>query len=271
MPSRFSMSHPRLLPLWALIRLTLLESWRGRSGRFLFFALIAVQLIASFAVEMAVTESVELRLSTSAFLYRLCLVFALCVGLIANVVREYEGGFVYVLLAHPISRFQYVLARMLGYSIIALVAAIAVMGVLAIWMPAQQWGALLVWTMSLWLELIVAGAVALFFALGLRNMVGSMVMWLAFYILARVLDVARTMAASPIGQDPHSLSVMAGQWAFQAMGWVIPPLGTFTRAEWLLGYALPSLESCLILGVWALAYGVICTVAAAIDFYRHEV
>lgn len=271
MLSRFQTSRSSLSTLWALVRLTLLESWRGRSGRFLFFALIAVQLIASFAVEMAVTESVELRITTSAFLYRLCLIFALGVGLIASVVREHEGGFIYVLLAHPISRLQYVLGRMLGYSIIALAASLAVMCVLALWVPLAQWGALLVWTTSLWLELIVAGAVALFFALGLRNMVGSMVMWLAFYILARVLDVARTMAASPIGQDPNSLPVMVGQWTFQAMGWVIPPLGTFTRAEWLLGYALPSLESCLILGAWALAYGVICAVAAAIDFYRHEV
>ena len=257
--------------LFALIRLTLLESWRGRSARFLFFALIAIQLIASFAVEMAVTESVELRITTSAFLYRLCLIFALGVGMIASVVREHESGFVYVLLAHPISRLQYVLGRMLGYSIIALLAALSVMCVLAIWVPMAQWGALVLWTVSLWLELIVAGAVALFFALGLRNMVGAMVMWLAFYILARVLDVARTMAASPIGQDPNSLSVMVGQWTFQAMGWVIPPLGTFTRSEWLLGNVTPSATLCLILAAWALAYGAVCTVAAAIDFYRHEV
>ncbi len=255
----------------ALTRLTLLESWRGRSGRFLFIALIAIQIITSVVTEMAVTESLELRLTTSAFLYRMCLVFALGVSMIASVVREHESGFVHVLLAHPISRMQYVLGRMLGYSITALIAALSVMLVMAIWVPIDQWSVLLLWSISLWLELIVTGAVALFFALGLRNMVGSMVMWLAFYILARVLDVARTMAATPIGQDPTSFQAVAGQWMFQLMGWVIPPLGTFTRAEWLLGNIIPTVQTCGILAVWALVYSVICVVAAAIDFYRHEI
>jgi hypothetical protein len=255
----------------ALVRLTLLESWRGRSGRFLFFALVAIQLITSFVTEMAVTESVELRITTSAFLYRLSLIFALGVSMIASVVREHETGFVHVLLAHPISRMHYVLGRMLGYSIVALVAVVSVMPVMAIGVPTAQWGALALWATSLWLELIVTGAVALFFALGLRNMVGSMVMWLAFYIFARVLDVAQTMAATPIGLDPHSVQAIAGQWTFKVMGWVIPPLGTFTRAEWLLGNVSPAPQMCFILAGWALVYSMICVVSAAIDFYRHEI
>jgi ABC-type transport system involved in multi-copper enzyme maturation permease subunit len=263
--------HKNWVAIKALTRLTLLESWRGRSGRFLLIALIAIQLLTSVVTEMAVTESLELRLTTSAFLYRLSLVFALGVSMIASVVREHESGFVHVLLAHPISRLQYVLGRMLGYGITAFIAALSVMLVMALWVPTEHWGALLLWSISLWLELIVAGAVALFFALGLRNMVGSMVMWLAFYILARVLDVARTMAATPIGQDPTSFQAVAGQWMFQLMGWVVPPLGTFTKAEWLLGNVIPTANTCGILALWALVYSVICVMAAAIDFYRHEI
>lgn len=255
----------------ALTRLTLLESWRGRSGRFLLMALIAIQMITSVVTEMAVTESLELRLTTSAFLYRLCLVFALGVAMIASVVREHESGFVHLLLSHPISRMQYVLGRMLGYSITALIATLSVMLVMALWVPASQWNYLAMWSLSLWLELIVSGAVALFFALGLRNMVGSLLMWLAFYIFARVLDVARSMAATPIGQDPDSFQAVAGQWMFQLMGWVIPPLGSFTKAEWLLGSVIPSAQMFGILALWALAYSVVCVVAAAIDFYRHEI
>jgi ABC-type transport system involved in multi-copper enzyme maturation permease subunit len=191
--------------------------------------------------------------------------------MVASVVREHESGFVYVLLAHPVSRMQYVLGRILGYSLAALVAALAVMLVMAFWVPVDQWSALLLWTASLWLELIVSGAVALFFALGLRSMVGAMVMWVAFYILARVLDVARVMAASPIGQGANDVQVVVGQWMFQLMGWVVPPLGTFTRAEWLLGNVLPTAQTIGILAVWACLYGLVCVVAAAIDFYRHEI
>ncbi len=260
-----------VLKVWALTRLCLLESWRGRSAPFLLLILIAVQLFAMFLVEMAVTESLELRLTTSAFLYRLCFVFALGTGMIASVVREHESGFVYVLLAHPISRWHYVLGRILGYALTALLVSLSAMLVLAIWTPVAHWDALLVWAISLWLELVVMGAVALFVALGLRSMVGSMVMWLAFYVLARVLDVARVMAATPVGQDPNNVVVLAGQWAFQALGWVIPPLGAFTHADWLLGSAPPVWSTCLILATWALAYSVICTIAAAIDFYRHEI
>jgi ABC-type transport system involved in multi-copper enzyme maturation permease subunit len=254
-----------------LTRLTLLEYWRGRSSRFLLFTLIAVQLIASFVVEMAVTESNDLRLTTTAFLYRMCFVFALGVGMIASVVREHESGFTLVILAHPVSRLHYVLGRMLGHVLVAMITAIAVMAVMALWVPLGQWGALLAWSTSLWLELVVMGSVALFFALGLRNMVGAMVLWLAFYLLARVLDVARTMSATPIGQDPNGLTAVVGQWTFNLLGWVIPPLGNFTRSEWLLGQLPVAYSSLLILGLWAMVYAAICTIAAAIDFYRHEV
>jgi ABC-type transport system involved in multi-copper enzyme maturation permease subunit len=268
MKHRFELGLDKVI---ALTRLTLLESWRGRSARFIFFTLIAVQLVAGFVVEMAVTESSELRLTTAAFLYRLIFVFALGVGMIASVVREHESGFVHVLLAHPVSRMHYILGRILGYALVALAVAFAVMLVMAIWMPLAHWGALLVWSVSLWLELIVMGSVALFFALGLRNMVGAMVMWLAFYMLARVIDIARSMSMSPIGQDPNGFAAVAGQWTFNALGWVIPPLGTFTRSEWLLGGMTPSLEGASLLALWALVYAAICTVAAAIDFYRHEI
>jgi hypothetical protein len=79
------------------------------------------------------------------------------------------------------------------------------------------------------------------------------------------------MAATPIGQDPTGFQAVAGQWMFQLMGWVIPPLGSFTRSEWLLGNIVPSPQTCGILAVWALVYAVICVVASAIDFYRHEI
>ena len=268
MNSRFQKSRTTIV---ALTRLVLLESWRGRSGRFLILALIAVQMMTNVVVEMAVTESLDLRLTMAAFLYRLCFVFALGVSMIASVVREHESGFVHVLLAHPVSRMQYVLGRILGYSVTAAIATLSAMLVMALWVPMDHWSALALWSASLWLELMVTGAAALFFALGLRSMVGAMVMWLAFYVLARVLDVARTMAATPIGQDPTSFSAVAGQWMFQFMGWVVPPLGTFTHADWLLGHALPTPQMCGILTLWALGYAVVCVVAAAIDFYRHEI
>jgi hypothetical protein len=64
---------------------------------------------------------------------------------------------------------------------------------------------------------------------------------------------------------------MLGQWIFNALGWIIPPLGNFTRAEWLLGYNTPGLEAAWVLALWAVVYMAVSTVAAAIDFYRHEV
>lgn len=255
----------------ALIRLNLMQCWRGRMARLWLGIVFASQGAALLLGSMALTESRELVVAMAAFLYRLALIGSLGLAMMVGLMQERDSGFMNVLLAHPISRGQYVLARMASYGVMACVGVCSVALVMAFWLPMDALPSLAIWSVSLWLELMVTGAMALFLALGLRNKVAAITLWALFYVLARSLDVLRVMAAAPIGQDPQGWSVLAAQGLFQLLGWVIPPLGAFTRSEWLLGYAPPAGQAYGLLAAWALVYAGVCAAAAAIDFYRDEI
>jgi ABC-type Na+ efflux pump permease subunit len=139
----------RLTPLAAIIRLTLIEAWRGRSARLLLLFLAAVYALGAFAASMAVTEGQETRLALAAHLYRLGLMLALALIVVSSTVRDMEGGFLQVLLAFPLSRAQFVIGRQAGYMLLTGLAAAAATGVmLTMAVPGGRIG-VLAWGASL--------------------------------------------------------------------------------------------------------------------------
>lgn len=260
----------KITPLAALIRLTLVEAWRGRSARLLLLFLAAVYALGAFAASMAVTEGQETRLALAAHLYRLGLVLALALIVVSSTVRDMEGGFFQVLLAFPLSRAQFVLGRQAGYMLLAVLAAAAATGVmLAMAVPGGHAG-VLAWGASLALELCIVVAAALFFALGLRRVLPAYAGCCAFYLWARLLDVARFMAAHPVGQDAASWDVVAGRAVFELLGWLLPPLAGFAPSPWALGGTVQGTLLALQCG-WTLWYAALCAGASLVDLYRREV
>ena len=260
----------KLTPLAAITRLTLIEAWRGRSARLLLLFLAAVYALGAFAASMAVTEGAETRLALAAHLYRLGLVLALALIVVSSTVRDMDGGFFQVLLAFPLSRAQFVAGRQAGYMLLAALAAAAATGVmLTMAVPGGRAG-VLAWGASLALELAIVVAAALFFSLGLRRVLPAYAGCCAFYLWARLLDVARFMAAHPVGQDASSWDVMAGRATFDLLGWLLPPLASFAPTSWTLGGPVQATLLALQCG-WALWYAALCAGASLIDLYRREV
>jgi hypothetical protein len=260
----------RFCPFAAITRLTLIEAWRGRSARLLILFLAAVYALGAFAASMAVTEGAETRLALAAHLYRLGLVLALALIVVSSTVRDMEGGFFQVLLAFPLSRAQFVVGRQAGYMLLAVLAAAAATAVmLSMAVPGGRAG-VLAWGASLALELSIVVAAALFFSLGLRRVLPAFASCCAFYLWARLLDVARFMAAHPVGQDPTSWDVVAGRITFDLLGWLLPPLASFAPSPWTLGGPVQGTLLALQCG-WALWYAALCAGASLIDLYRREV
>jgi len=140
---------------------------------------------------------------------------------------------------------------------------------LAMAVPGGRAG-VLAWGASLALELSIVVAAALFFALGLRRVLPAYAACCAFYLWARLLDVARFMAAHPVGQDAGSWDVVAGRAVFDLLGWLLPPLAGFAPSPWALGGTVQGTLLALQFG-WALWYAALCAGASLIDLYRREV
>jgi hypothetical protein len=260
----------RFTPIAAITRLTLIEAWRGRSARLLLLFLAAVYALGAFAASMAVTEGAETRLALAAHLYRLGLVLALALIVVSSTVRDMEGGFFQVLLAFPLSRAQFIMGRQAGYMLLAVLAAAGATGVMLTMAVPGGHAGVLAWGASLALELAIVVAAALFFSLGLRRVLPAFASCCAFYLWARLLDVARFMAAHPVGQDAASWDVVAGRATFDLLGWLLPPLASFAPSPWALGTPVQGSLLALQCG-WALWYTALCAGASLVDLYRREV
>lgn len=257
--------------LRALLGLTWIEARRSQLIPLLLLLVLVVESLAWFMGAIAITESSEIRLATCTWLYRCGLVFIFLVHVIGSLVREIESGFLHVLLAHPLSRTQYVIGRLAGFSLIALGAALAISGLLAWHMPPAGFNGWLLWATSFVLEMLLVTAIAVFFALGFARLLPALLAASTFYVLARLLDVIRAMAQSPVGQDPNSFSAAGSRWVLDLLAWITPPLGSFTRTEWLLlPGSLASAPSPITLLGWTIAASCLLTTAAIVDFHGHE-
>ena len=247
-----------------------MECWRSRFV-WLVLCLLAISLgVAQLMGALAITEVETMRLVFGATAMRWLLGLALMLYTVNVITRDADTGFLMLLLAHPMSRAQYLVWRWLGLLLLCLACALLTGASLGV-VSGRLWhlGGF-TWLLSVLLEWWVMVTVALFFAMGLLRPIPAFMATLLFYGLSRSLDALQTMVAHPIAQDPNELFPRLSRWAIEAMSWLIPPLGRHGQTEWLL---TPPADGLLWLAtslIWVLPTLLVFGVSALVDFHGHE-
>jgi ABC-type transport system involved in multi-copper enzyme maturation permease subunit len=244
-------------------RYTLLEAVRNRLMWLLVAALACALVAAAFLQQVSITEAARVQASVLAAALRLFAVFLVAAFVVTAVVREMNDKVVEVLLAKPMPRASWLLGKSLGF--LGVAALVAVACCLPLFLFGDPAG-IAAWGLSLFLELAIVAAAALFCVLTLNQVVTSLSAVLAFYVLAR------SMAAVQI------ISAAAGtsSWRDRATGGMVdviaallPSLERMTQTAWIVdGPAGASL-----LGAVALPAGIYVALlgaAAAFDLYRQN-
>ena len=210
-----------------------LEALRARLPLLLLAGLLLAAAGASFVSELAVIEGARARLLTYAALARVAAVCMLAAHVLAGITREFDDKCMDVFLALDLPRAHYILGKLSGFMLAALLTAIIVS--LPLWWMAEP-GAALQWTLALALELAVVAAFALFCAAAFAQFAPAAVLTLAFYGLARGLAGLQLMSAHPVSG--------AGSWQQEisralvdALAWVMPALHRWPHTAWLAGEA----------------------------------
>ena len=176
----------------------LAEQWRSRAYQ---VALLFAGLMISFSVlfgMLAVDQELRALLDFGlAFIELLALataIFAAATGIL----REMETKSIYLILARPVSRLEYLLGRYLGLllSMLAAVAAMAVVHVSLLAARGWAWRAdYLLALFGIALKVAVAAAVATFFALfstsALSALVITAIVWALGHFVAEMTFLAR--------------------------------------------------------------------------------
>jgi len=251
--------------LLSIIRLTLLEALRTR---LLWFAVLVVAGgagLALFLDSIAITEGREIRVGVLAAGLRLAAVLLVSLFVIGSTLREFDDKVVDLLLSLPLPRGVYLLGKLAGFVMFAVILSVLFMVPLLV-MAAPS--GVLLWGGSLVAELAIVAALALFCLLTFQHLPVALGVVAGFYVLARSMGAIQLMARGTF-YDPDSLFHAASAWAVDAVAFLLPELYRFGPAEWLMydpagaGVLLPILSQTVI-------YTTLLVAAALVDLYRRE-
>ena len=173
--------------IWVLTKYVLTAAFRDRLLLGFMLLLIVGISLSLFMGSSAITETDQFSLIFAASSLRISGNIALILFVVFYIRRAFEARDIEYLLSRPITKFQFLLAHFIGFSILAMMAAFLITLVL---MGMPSFGSntsLLTWGLSLWVEFNIIVTMAMFFSLMLSSAVTGSLATLAFYVLARLI------------------------------------------------------------------------------------
>lgn len=249
----------------AIARFTLLEAARSR---LLWLVLSAVGLLmaASFFIrELAITDSQRLQLAFLATGLRAASALIAATFIISTLQREFNDKGPALLLALDLPRSHYVLGKLLGLGMAAMLIAFACALPLALFAPSAAWR---LWAASLLLEAGMVAAVSVFCGISLRGTAAGLMLTLGFYVLAKSLATLQLISHASL--DAASLSHRYMTGLLDSLALLLPRLDQFAQTRWLVEnlHAAPALSA---LALQALIFVALVASAAIFDMYRKNI
>ncbi len=256
------MRNPQIV---TIARYTLLEALRTRLP-WLFAIVLALILGAAYFIQqLAITESARLQIGFSAAATRFAAVFMLSLHVLTSMVREFNDKGLELTLSFDLRRSHYILGRLCGFTLIALLLALIATLPQLLLAPPQ---AALQWGLSLALELAIMTALSVFCIVTFTQLMPAASFVCGFYLLGRALTAIRLMSDTPmVGGDTLSHRVISVLVELLAM--VLPALDRFAQSAWLVDATAtwPALGAN---AVQASIYIALLGAAAMFDFYRRN-
>lgn len=219
--------------------------------------------LATFVSEVAITEGEDIQLTLLAATYRFAAVFVMMIFVISTVVREFNDKCMDIYLSLPITRLSFFVGKTLGFALCGLLLAGMFAAVLLFY---GDWTRILVWGVSLWMELVVVALISFFCVLTFNQQIPAALSVTFFlYLLSRSLDSIELISDSAVFATSLGNIVIA--WVIDALVLVLPNLARFTRTEWLL-FGLPDWAEFGRVAIQAGAYSALLGALALFDFNR---
>lgn len=252
-------------PILPIAFYTLLEAVRNRLLGLVLLIVAASGGLGIFLREISITESTIIQASLIGALLRFVAVFVVAAFVITSMVREFNDKGADLVLSLPIPRASYFAGKLLGYSLCALVLAAIFAAAL---LPYSESGQVVMWGVSLFLELWIIAAFSLLCVFTFSQVVPALSSVLAFYLLARSISAFQLMAHGPM-RSADDWSQRAVNAIIEAIATILPRLDTFTRTEWL-AYQTGLWSALTPLAAQTLIYVGLLGSAALFDLYRRE-
>ena len=185
--------------------------------------------VAWFAGEMALTEAASIQGSALAAFLRVAAVLMVVSFVVSGLTREQSDKGLELLLSLALPRASYVAGKLLGYTALAWLIAVAFSLPLFAFAPAANVAA---WAIALAFELTIVAAAALAAALVIGQSALCLLAVTAFYALSRIMPALLAITANPVAPT-GSLSFNVMSASLHSIATLLPALDRFASSAWL--------------------------------------
>lgn len=228
-----------------------------------FFMMVIGFVLVEFVGDLAITEHRATQLAVLAVFLRLSAVLLIALFVVSSSLRELQDKTLEMILAMSIKRSSYYLGKLLGFVQLAVVMGLIFGLLLLIYAPLGQ---VLIWTVSLVLELMIVVALALVMLFTFKQTPAALTGVFVVYLASRVVAALYLMSQHPIiAYDSIGQKFMDGFVGM--MTWVLPDLSRFTQTEWLI-YGTGDWQQLLPILIQTIIYLGLLSSIALFDFYR---
>ncbi|MSQ72936.1 MAG: ABC transporter permease [Betaproteobacteria bacterium] len=247
----------------AIAHMTLLEAVRNRLAWLAAIVMLFALGLGLFLNQVAVTESLEIRITLVAAFLRVAAAFIVVAFAISSVVREANDKVTDLLLSLPTPRSSYFFGKLAGFALVSVaIAAILALPLLAFVQVTVLWP----WAVSLAFEMLILASMSLFCALSLGQTVSAFAAVAAFYALSRSIAAMQIIASTGV-QTEHTVVDNIIEAGVDGIGLLLPALDRMTLSGWLIDSPVSGVPFFLILGE-ALLYVALIGAASLFDLYR---
>ncbi len=257
-------------PMTVRAQYAALVRWHGREflrTRSALLAMIAIGLVyvaAAFMAGLAVTDVAAQHVVFYAGLVRPVLVLLFALAVIVALVRDLDDRILDTLLARPLARRTWYLARLTSQLLTAaLLAGAAALPLV----PLAATGDLAIWTVSLACELALVGALALACATSLGQVATAFGAVAGFYALGRVIAASLLLSRGATVNPTHPLNRVIA-WGLAALAHLLPDFSRYTQTSWLVYGAAGT--DLLYVGAQSLLYIGLLAALALVAFERRN-
>jgi hypothetical protein len=238
------------LRLFALVSILVISAW----------------LLSSFITELAIINSRAIAAALLADMLRYALVFLVLLVVTTSVAQDFEFKQFERLLTMPVSRWQYIVAQFMAIMSISTLLVLPVFPVVGM---ASSFDVALYWTLALWLEILLAGMLALVAILALEKIPQAVFFSLAVYLLAKLSGLISQMLTESVKLSDGAAANQFAELVFNGILHLIPRMEAFAQND--VFFESQGLSVMLLgqLGTVTL-YTLFLLAVSLIDFYRKE-
>jgi ABC-type transport system involved in multi-copper enzyme maturation permease subunit len=229
-------------------------------------------LMAAFGISVMLGESslVEKTQGTIAYISGSSrMIFAIGMILFScfYVRKSFENREVEFVLSKPIARYQFILAYLIGFTIVASFIIIP-LTILLFFIESNAVG-LIYWSISLFLESLIIITFSLLTALILKSAVSAVLASLGFYIISRMMGFFVLTISIPEGASDFSSVNRSLHAILKMISMAFPRLDLYAKSEWLI-YGMTNISDIYIIAWQSAIYIPLMIFMAFYDFNHKQ-